>query len=446
MLVENHYDIICRDGSLGTLLTAFFLAKSGKKVLLLPITSSPARKPPYLLPLITGFPRQLLLEAGLLTEDVLCRQSNWFSWTDGQHIFNCPSVFSERMTALSSFMGDNFPWFQSHFTDFQKIWNIINTIMNDGLMIPAAGLKDHGKILKILIKHQELLQNRRMEAENLYSDSLLPEWLSDFFASMVPQISLFRYQTLPLVSFAYGIATMFQDAALVNLKNLQNHLKESILENGGETSPTDYQVIFDGKWYIGVGTEGKAEIRSRAFITDSDEKSLKSEIPVMHQRRDFFRQFACQREGTTINRLHGHIAGMNKLPETCRWIYAINNAFQSVIIQENMASGGFDIDVYCSSEFLKDDPSLLVSKLLSRLPGADFSTGFQLDFQPRTVEKKWGCQPKLPPVMGGAFLPVISTYKKFYHVGWENLPGFGFSGLVYAARKTADRIIANEYR
>ncbi|MEA3241244.1 MAG: hypothetical protein U9P37_06725 [Pseudomonadota bacterium] len=445
MLLENHYDIICRDGSLGTLLAAFFLVKNGKKVLLLPSSAFPERKPSYLLPLVAGFPRQLLVETGILTEDVLYRQSNWFSWTDGQHVFNCPAAFSDRMPALSAFMGNNFPWFQSHFTNFQKIWNIINTIMSDGLMIPAVGLKDHGKILKILIKHQELLQNRRMEAENLYSDSLLPEWLSDFFASMVPQISLFRYQTLPLVSFAYGMATMFQDAALVNLENLQNYLKESILENGGETSPADYQVIFDGKWYIGVGTEGKAEIRSRAFITDSDGKSLKSEIPAMYQRRDFFRQFACQQEGIEINKLHGHIAGMKKLPETCRWLYAVNNALQSVVIQENMASGGFDIDAYCSSDFSKEAPSSLVNKLLSRLPGADFLTDFQIDFQPQTVEKKWGYQPKLPPVMGGAFLPVISTYKKFYHVGWENLPGFGFSGLVYAARKTADRIIANEY-
>ena len=47
--------------------------------------------------------------------------------------------------------------------------------------------------------------------------------------------------------------------------------------------------------------------------------------------------------------------------------------------------------------------------------------------------------------MGGAFLPITSTYKKFYHVGWENLPGFGLGGLVYAARKTADRIMSNEY-
>jgi len=445
MLPENNYDIICRDGRLGTLLTAFFLAKSGKKVLLLPSLSSPAHKPSYLLPLIAGFPRRLLAQAGLLTEGVLCRESNWFSWTDGQHVFNCPSIFSDRIPALSAFMGDNFPWLQSHLADFENIWNIIDMIMSDRLMIPAIGLKDHGKILKVLVKHQELLQNRKAEAENFYSDTSLPKWLTNFFASMVPQISLFRYRSLPMVSFAYGISTMFQDAVLVNLENLQKDLKESILENGGETSPADYQVIFDGKWYIGVGTEGKAEIRSRAFITDSNEKSLKSEIPAMYQRRDFFRQFACQQEGIAINRLHGHIAGMKKLPETCRWLYAANNALQSVMIQENMALGGFDIDVYCNSDFSKDDPSSFVSKLLARLPGADFLTGFQIDFQPQTVEKKWGYQPKLPPVMGGAFLPVISTYKKFYHVGWENLPGFGFNGLVYAARKTSDRIIANEY-
>jgi len=445
MFLENNYDIICRDGSLGTLLAAFFLAKSGKKVLLLPSPSSLARKPSYLLPLIAGFPRQLLAQAGLLTEGVLCRQSNWFNWTDGQHVFNCPSVFSDRMLALLTFMGDNFSWFQSHLADFENIWNIINAIMNDGLMIPAVGLKDHGKILKVLVKYEKLLQNRRAGAENFYSDTSLPEWLSNFFASMVPQISLFRYRSLPMVSFAYGISTMFQDAELVNLENLQNYLKEFILENGGETSPADYQVIFDGKWYIGVGTEGKAEIRSRAFITDSDEKSLKSEIPAMYQRRDFFRQFACHQKGIAINRLHGYIAGMKELPETGRWFCAANNTLQSVMIQENMALGGFDIDVYCNSDFSKDDPSSFVSKLLARLPGADFLTGFQINFQPQTMEKEWGYQPKLPPVMGGAFLPVISTYKKFYHVGWENLPGFGFGGLVYAARKTADMIISNEY-
>ena len=445
MFLENNYDIICRDGSLGTLLAAFFLAKSGKKVLLLPSPSSPARKSSYLLPLIAGFPRQLLAQAGLLTEGVLCRQSNWFSWTDGQHVFNCPSAFSDRMLALSSFMGAYFPWFKSHFIDFQNIWDIIDTVMSNGLMIPAVGLKDHGKILKVLVKHQELLQNRRAEAGNFYSDTSCPEWLSTFFTSMIPQISLFRYRNLPMVSFAYGISTMFQDAELVNLENLQNYLREFILGNGGETSPADYQVIFDGKWYIGVGTEGKAAIRSRAFIADSDGKSLKSEITAMYQRRDFFRQFTCRQEGIAVNQLHGHITGMKKLPETCRWLYAADNDLQTVILQENMVLGGFDIDVYCPSDFSKDDPSAFVSKLLSRLPGTDFLAGFQLDFQPQTVAKKWGYQPKLPPVMGGAFLPVISAYKKFYHVGWENLPGFGFGGLVYAARKTADRIVANEY-
>ncbi|NIA19392.1 MAG: hypothetical protein GWP07_03020 [Xanthomonadaceae bacterium] len=446
MILENNYDIICRDGSLGALLTAFFLAKSGKKVLLLPPLSSPAQKPSYLLPLIAGFPRQLLAQAGLLTEGILCKQSNWFSWTDGQHVFNCPSVFSDRMPVLSSFMGDNFPWFQSHFTDFQNIWDIIDTVMSNGLMIPAVGLKDHGKILMALVKYQELLQNRRMNAENFYSDTSLPEWLSNFFASMVPQISLFRYENLPLVSFAYGIATMFQDAELVNLENLQNYVKESILEKGGKTSPADYQVIFDGKWYIGIGTEGKVEIRSRAFITDSDEKTLKSEIPPMHQRRDFFRQFVCQQKGIALNRLYGHIAGMKKLPETGRWFYNANNSLQAVMLQRTMASEGLDINVYFSSTSPGHDPTDFTTKLLARLPELDILDASRINFQPQTVEKEWGCQPKLPPVMGGAFLPVISTYKKFYHVGWENLPGFGFSGLVYAARKTADRIILNEYR
>jgi hypothetical protein len=445
MFLENNYDIICRDGNLGTLLTAFFLVKSGKKVLLLPASSPSEQHPPYLLPLAAGFPRRLLVKAGLLTENVLCKRSNWFSWTDGHHVFNCPAAFADRMQALSSFMGDTFPWFQRHFTEFQNSWDIIDAIMKDGLMIPAAGLKDHGKILKVLVKHQELLQNRRKKADNFYSDVSLPQWLSKFFASMVPQISLFRYQGLPLVSFAYGIATMFQDAVLVNLENLQNYLKEYILENGGETSPSDYQVIFDGKWYIGVGTEKKAEIRSRAFITDSDEKSLENEISAMYQRRDFFCQFACQQEGITINRLHGHIAGMEELPETGRWLYNDNDSLQTVMVQRTMTPEGQDIDVYFSSALPIHDPEDFTTRLLTRLSELDLLNGPRIDFQPQEVEKEWGYQPKLPPVMGGAFLPVISTYKKFYHVGWENLPGFGFGGLVYAARKTADRIISNEY-
>jgi len=445
MFLENNYDIICRDGNLGTLLTAFFLIKSGKKVLLLPASSPQRQHPPYLLPLVAGFPRQLLVKTGLMTENVLCKRSNWFNWTDGHHVFNCPADLSDRMQALSSFMGDSFPWFQSHFTDFQNSWNIIDAIMKDGLMIPAVGLKDHGKILKVLVKHQELLQKRRITADNFYSDKSLSEWLSNFFVSMVPQISLFRYQGLPLISFAYGIATMFQDASLVNLENLQNYLKKYILENGGETFPADYQVIFDGKWYIGVGAEGKAEIRSRAFITDSDEKSLESEIQAMYQRRDFFRQFACQQEGITINRLHGHIAGMEKLPATGRWLYNDNNSLQTVMVQRTITSEGQDIDIYFSSVSPVSEPENFTYKLLARLSELDLLDGSRIDFQPQAVEKKWGYQPKLPPVMGGAFLPVTSTYKKFYHVGWENLPGFGLGGLVHAAKKTADRVISNEY-
>ena len=445
MSLENHYDIICRDGNLGPLLAAAFLVKSGKRILLLPPSSS-RRQPSFLLPLIAGVPRRHLLAGGLLTENTLCKRSNWSSWTDGQHVFNCSSVLAERIPALSAFMGDNFPWFQSHFAGFQNIWNIIDTIMDAGLMMPAIGLKDHWKIVKTLIKYQELLQNRRIKAENIYSDPTLPGWLKIFFTSMIPQISLFRYQSLPLVSFAYGIATMLQDAELVNLENLHNDAREFILANGGEASPVDYQVIFDGKWYIGVGAEEKAEIRSRAFITDSDRKNLEREIPPRHQRRDFFRQFSCCQQGKDIMRLRGHIAGMKKCPESCRWLFSDSNALSVVMSQGIMTSTGMDIEACYPADLPVNEPTDYIIKLLSSLPEFDFLSGSRIDFQSRELEKSWGYEPKLPPVMGGAFLPVSSTYKRFYHVGWENLPGFGFNGLVYAAKKAADRIIENEYQ
>ena len=446
MFPENSYDIICRDGSLGALLAAFFLIKKGKKVLLLPALSPRKSHPPFLLPLVSGFPHQLLAEMGLLPKEVLCKRSNWFSWTDGHHVFDCPAAFADRMQAFSSFMGDNFSWFQHHFADLQDSWNIIDAIMEDGLMIPAVGLRDHGKILKALVKYQEILQKRRMTAADFYAEKSLPYWLSNFFASMIPQISLFRYQDLPLFSYAYGIAALFQDAALVNLEKLQNYVKKCILENGGERILADYQVIFDGKWYIGVGSEEKAEIRSRAFISDSDEEILKSEIPTRHQRRDFFRQFSCQLEGMTINRLHGCITGMEKLPEAGRWFSIDNDALQTVMVQRTMTSKGRNVDIYFSSSLPIDDYEDFTTGLLSRLSELDLLDGSRVDWQPQKVEKRWGYQPKFPPVMGGAFLPVTSSYKRFYHVGWENLPGFGLGGLVYAARKTADRIISNEYR
>jgi len=52
----------------------------------------------------------------------------------------------------------------------------------------------------------------------------------------------------------------------------------------------------------------------------------------------------------------------------------------------------------------------------------------------------WGWEPKLPAMMGGGFLPLRCGFMRFYQVGWHNLPGLGFGGLVYSAWQVAGTV------
>jgi len=447
MLAGNQYDIICRDGCLGPLLAAFFLAKSGKKVLLLPpLSSSEEQHPPFLLPLTAGFPHQLLARNGLLAEGVVDERRHWFDWSYDDHLFSCPAAdVSERMSALAAFMGDDFSQFQDIFVDFRHLWNLIDEMMRDGLMVPAAGLKDHWRIFKVLAKHQELLQNRRITADSFYGGDSFSPWLEHFFADLVPLMSAFRYQNLPMLCFAYGMATLLQDAVLIDLVALQDRVRKSILEYGGETSPGDYQVIFDGKWYIGVGREGKVDIRSRAFIANADKKSLEAEISFLDRRRDFFHQFSTQKEGVRLKRLRVQLAGGRDAAVTGYRFYRENGCLLAVVARQSAGPEEQEMNIYYPVDFPVDDPKTFVDRLLAKLPDAGLAGKVVVDLQVKDLEKEWGGQPILPPVMGGGCLSVVSSYKRFYHVGWENLPGFGLGGLIYAVRKTADRIIVNEY-
>ncbi len=448
MPVENQYDIICRDGCLGPLLAAFFLAKSGKKVLLLPPFPSPEQHPPFLLPLVAGFPHQLLSRNGLLVDGVVDERQHWFGWTDGNaHIFLCPAGdVSERMSALAAFMGGDFSRFQDNFVDFRHLWNLIDEMMRDGLMIPAAGLKDHWRIFKILVKHQELLQNRRLTADSFFAGDSFPSWLEHFFTDLIPLMAAFRYQNLPMLSFAYGMATLFQEAALIDLEALLCQVRKSILDCGGEASPGDYQIIFDGKWYIGVGRDGKVDIRSRAFIANADKNGLESEISFLDRRHDFFHQFSTLEKGVKLKQVRVHTTGRKSSSATGHWLYRENDSLLAAAIRQSTGTDRQEMNIYCPADFPIDDPKVLVDRLRSMLPAAG-SAG-EAAGNPLVVEmeKEWGGQPVLPPVMGGGNLSVISSYKKFYHVGWENLPGFGLGGLIYAARKTADRIMTSEYQ
>jgi hypothetical protein len=70
----------------------------------------------------------------------------------------------------------------------------------------------------------------------------------------------------------------------------------------------------------------------------------------------------------------------------------------------------------------------------------------------KTYEKEieigdaWGWQPHLPAMMGAGFLPLTGSFCRFYRVGWHNLPGFGFGGLVYSAHQAALSVMKNELR
>ena len=76
------YEVICRQGDLGSLLAAAFLAKEKCRVLLLPPLSGKAPEPDFLIPVARGYPAQLL--ATLIELDKPA--TDFFSWQSGAEI------------------------------------------------------------------------------------------------------------------------------------------------------------------------------------------------------------------------------------------------------------------------------------------------------------------------------------------------------------------------
>ncbi|MBN2333006.1 MAG: hypothetical protein JXO49_02735 [Deltaproteobacteria bacterium] len=445
--VSHQYDVICRGGSLGPLLAALLLARKGKNVLLLPAAEDAGGFSPFLLPVAAGVPLDILTSENLLDGAVTETPGNWFSWTDGTHDFSCPSATDDRRRAFAMLMADDYPARKQHWALFEDIWQVIDRIMGDGLMIPPMTLKDHGKILQQLVKNRVLLDNRSRGIASLLTDSGISPWLHTFVSSFVSLISLYCYQNLPLLSFAYGFATLFQEARYVNIDRLQEAVHHAILDCGGVLSSTDYQVVFDGKWYIGIGNAGKAQIRSRSFIADSDETMLAREIPPVHQRRDFFRQYAHRQPGRVVKHLQcmfpeqsGMVAGRQR-----RYVFEPGRENELYLLTAGQeAAGKNSMDLYWWESDAKNNDNRWAPALLQRLTGVKPGR-MTLCSSTGNPVKRWGYQPRLSPVMGAAFVPINSVYKNFYQVGWETLPGFGLGGVVYGAKMTAEKIATSEY-
>ncbi|MCK5914726.1 MAG: hypothetical protein KAG92_01190, partial [Deltaproteobacteria bacterium] len=76
------YEVACREGDLGALLTASFLLSEGARVLLLPPLAESLPEPTFLLPVVRGYP------AGLLSEFIKLEppEAAFFSWQSGSEI------------------------------------------------------------------------------------------------------------------------------------------------------------------------------------------------------------------------------------------------------------------------------------------------------------------------------------------------------------------------
>jgi len=413
------FDVACREGDFGALLTASFLQQEGCRVLLLPALSGGLPDPDFLLPVVRGYPARLLADF----IDLELPAEPFFSWQSGSEVQlwsnNVAVAGAETISSIETTALNPELWRQ-----LNELWQLIDGCMEQNLNMPATTITGFWQMFRLLVRSELLRESRRHDLGSWLNDAGIAFAEQCQWQSLVPLISLYRFKKLPLLAFAYGVQSLLHPSALVDIAALKCKLFADLVANGAELTTEEWGPVFDGKWYIGVGKENMASCRSTVYLADANPDSLRQEIPTGNQRHDFKRQLRLEDPGF-LHRQDKCECSRN-LPEHS--LYHLNCSGS-----ENLPDSQFfapvsasDIENGLSQKFMRHSWQAVADE-------ADINPG-----------DCWGWQPRLPAMMGGGYLPLTGSFCRFYRVGWHNLPGFGLGGLVYSARQAASLIIANE--
>lgn len=414
------FDVACRGGDFGALLTASFLQQEGCRVLLLPDLPGRLPDPDFLLPVVRGYPARLLADF----IDLKLPADPFFSWQNGSEV----QLWSSSMPVAGATAGSGIEtstlspelWLQ-----LDELWQLIDGCMEQHLNMPATTIIGFWQMFKLLVQSKLLRESRRHDLGSWLNNAGIAFAEQCQWQSLIPLISLYRFNKLPLLAFAYGVQSLLHPSGLVDVAVLKRKLFAGLVANGAELTAEELGPVFDGKWYIGVGKDNMASCRSTVYLADANPDCLRQEIPTGNQRHDFRRQLRLEDPGFLHRQ--DECESSRNLPKG-HALYHLNCSGS-----ENLVDSQFFTPVSVSD--IKNGQSQRVMR--HSWPAVAGAADSELD-------DSWGWQPQLPAMMGGGFLPLTGSFCRFYRVGWHNLPGFGLGGLVYSARQAASLILVNE--
>jgi hypothetical protein len=393
------YDLACRRDALGPLLAAAFLARKGCRVLLLPPRPEKRPEPGFLIPVVKGFPAELLADLVTLEDP----PEKLLSCRDSAGALKGLWLGSPGLQASV----------QNSWPELEALWRLIDDCMRQNLEMPVASLSGTGRMLWLVIRNELLRGSRNLKLGDWLKGAGIDDAEVPFWHCLAPLLTLSRFADPPLLAFAYGATALASPDGWLRVAELKETLLGLLRRWGADfASEEEWSPVFDGKWYIGVGRNRQAARRSTVFLADSDPEALRCEVSAGDQRRDFKRQMELAEPGFVVYEKRAE----GKLPETpapYHLEFGDNHELSDLLLlgPEDRASGkraGYRF----------------------RPAGGALAEG----------ERSWGWTPRLPAMMGGGFLPLSRGFCRFYQVGWHNLPGFGLGGLVYAARQAAVRV------
>jgi len=416
------FDVACREGDLGALLSASFLQQEGCRVLLLPALPGYLPDPDFLLPVVRGYPARLLADF----IDLELSAEPFFSWQSGSEVqlwsSPVPVAGAAAVSEIETSTLNPELWRQ-----LDELWRLIDGCMEQNLNMPATTVTGFWQMFRLLVRSELLRESRRHDLGSWLNDAGIAFAEKCQWQSLVPLISLYRFNKLPLLAFAYGVQSLLYPSALVDVAGLKRKLFAGLVANGAELTTESWGPIFDGKWYIGVGKDNMASCRSTVYLADANPDCLRQEVPIGNQRHDFRRQLCLENPGF-LHRQNECESSRN-LPEE-HSLYHLNCSGS-----ENLVDSQFFAPVSVSD---------VENGLSQRLIQHSWQAAVAGEVGINPVGDCWGWQPRLPAMMGGGFLPLTGSFCRFYRVGWHNLPGFGLGGIVYSARQAASLILANE--
>ncbi len=393
------------------MLAAVLLSRAGCRVLVLPARPQTTLFPGFLLPLVKGYPARLLSRLlGLMSPPapwltVACQGERIVFPVSGNE-WGYPSA--PAGSRLSPEAGE----------ELAALWRLLDDAMRQGFEMPVSTLKGSGRMLWLVLRDELLRTNRtRKLSDWLAARGAAPEEIF-FWQGLVPLFALMRFADPPLPAFAYGLTVLSRPEGWVHPGRFWEQLLFLLRNAGAEFADyeeaREWRPVFDGKWFIGVGRENQVCRRVTAGLFEADPAALLDEIEKGSRRGDFLRQFRMAEIGYRL--LSG---SCDEIPLVfARAPYHLENRARPDLLGNCLFAPAWHPAAEGAREY--------------RWQGcADNAENIG------PVAGLWGGVPRLPAMMGGGYLPLQCGYRRFYQVGWGNLPGFGLGGLVYSAWQAA---------